>query len=347
MNADLAVLNLVDEPVLIQSSAEFVEGFVPPDYLVDGILQRRFIYSLTARTGSGKTAILLTIAAHVALSRAIGNCGVASGRVLIFAGENPDDVRMRWIAISQQMGFDINTIDVHFIPGAFKISELIDRVRAEAESVGQFALVGVDTSAAYFEGDEENNNVQLGAHARRLRDLVKLSGGPCVIVNCHPAKNATDDNLIPRGGGAFIAEMDGNLVCTKEDSTVSLHWQGKFRGPDFAPLAFQLRTVTHERLKDSNGRKIPTVIASYLSEASQEELAGDARAKQNQLLKVLAENDRASHADLAKKLGWFMRNGEPYKVMVQRALKKLEKYKLVTLERDGATITGKGRKAIQ
>src|SRR5262249_42607783 len=30
---------------LIQSSAQFVQGFVPPDYLIDGLLQRRFLYS--------------------------------------------------------------------------------------------------------------------------------------------------------------------------------------------------------------------------------------------------------------------------------------------------------------
>jgi hypothetical protein len=31
-------------PRLIQSSADFIRGFVPPDYLIDGVLQRRFCY---------------------------------------------------------------------------------------------------------------------------------------------------------------------------------------------------------------------------------------------------------------------------------------------------------------
>jgi hypothetical protein len=38
---------------LLQTSAEFVANFVPPDYLIDGWLQRRFVYSFTAPTGSG------------------------------------------------------------------------------------------------------------------------------------------------------------------------------------------------------------------------------------------------------------------------------------------------------
>jgi hypothetical protein len=333
---------------LIQSSAQFVDGFIPPDYLIDGVLQRRFVYSFTARTGSGKTAILLTMAAHVGLGRAIGNSAVTKGRVLIFAGENPDDVRMRWIALSQNMDFNIGAIDVHFIPGTFKISQLIECVRVEAGAIGGVSFVIVDTSAAFFEGEEENSNVQQGVHARRLRGLVNLPGGPCVVVACHPTKNAADDNLTPRGGGAFIAEMDGNLTGIKDDMAVELHWQGKFRGPDFPPVTFMLRTVTHERLKDSKERLIPTVIASHLSQAGQEELAGISRSNEKQLLAAIAENEGASHADLARHLGWFMRkDGEPYKVKVRRVLKKLEKYKLVTVGHDGATLTDKGSKALK
>ena len=46
---------------LIVSSKQFIANFVPPDYLIEGLLQRRFIYSFTGLTGAGKTAIgLLT-----------------------------------------------------------------------------------------------------------------------------------------------------------------------------------------------------------------------------------------------------------------------------------------------
>jgi hypothetical protein len=61
---------------MIQSSGRFTRGFVPPDYLVDGILQRRFCYTLTASTGVGKTAVMLRVSAHVALGRSIGNIPV-------------------------------------------------------------------------------------------------------------------------------------------------------------------------------------------------------------------------------------------------------------------------------
>jgi hypothetical protein len=328
---------------LLQSSAEFVQEFVPPDYLIEDILQRRFIYSITARTGGGKTAICLLIAASIAGGRPIGKFGVGRGRVLYLAGENPDDVRMRWIAMSQQMGFDA-AIDVHFIEGRFSISQMESRIRQEASEVGEFVLVVVDTSAAYFEGKDENDNKQLGDHARMLRGLIDaIPGGPTVLVCCHPPKNCGDDNLLPRGGGAFLAEVDGNLTCTKSGNIVELHWQGKFRGCEFAPLAFELKTKTHERLKTSKGRLIPTVVAFHLTDEGQQALAAVARSNEDQILEFLAGQPGASIAEIAKGLGWYTASGDPQKSKVHAAVGNLKKQRLVDSGRAGLALTERGR----
>jgi hypothetical protein len=333
---------------LIKSSAEFVAGFVPPDYLIDGILQRRFLYSMTGKTGAGKTAVALLMAASVGLGKPIGDHGVQQGRVIYFAGENPDDICMRWIAMSQQMDFDLETIDVHFIPKRFKISEAADQIRQEVAALGGAALVIIDTSAAFFEGDDENTNPQQQAHAARLRSLIELlPGGPTILVLCHPTKNASDDNLTPRGGGAFIAEGDGNLTCRMEDAGVELHWQGKFRGPDFAPINFLVHSVTHERLKDTKGRLVPTVVAKYLPEPAQAAMAQAKRSNEDQLLALLATNGRASNAELAKLAGWFMSDGSPYKTLVRRTLKGLEADKLITRTRDGWQLKSAGENALK
>lgn len=329
---------------LIVTSADFIAGFVPPDYLIDGLVQRRFCYSLTAPTGSGKTAILLLISASVALGRAIGEYRVERGRVLYLAGENPDDIRMRWLAMADSMQFDTKAIDVHFLPGVFRLSEISGKIRDEIEKIGSFDLVMVDTSAAYFEGDAENDNVQMGAHARRMRTLVTLPGEPCVIVACHPVKNAGTENLIPRGGGAFIAEIDGNLTASKTDAVVTLHWQGKYRGPDFAPIPFNLTTATTPTLKDSKGRLIPTVVAKPLSEGERSQAEANSRSDEDALLVAIADNDRASMADLAIALKWFQpKDGKPYKARVQRAAERLKKYKLVKVERRGLVLTPRGK----
>lgn len=334
-------------PRLIQSSAEFTRNFVPPDYLIDGILQRRFCYSLTATTGTGKTAVMLRAAAHVALGRPIGNLQVEQGKVLYFAGENPDDIRMRWIGLSGEMGFDEKEAEVYFIPSTFKISALRARVAEEMKRIGEFSLIVVDTSAAYFEGNEENSNTQMAAHARMLRSLCEMPGGPCVVIACHPIKNAGEDNLSPRGGGAFLAEVDGNLTARKADGAVAVHWQGKFRGPEFAEILFGLRAITNPRLKDSRGSPIPTVISYPMGDDAREEMAAVARTQEDQLLLKLSDTPSASLSDLAGSLGWNLQSGRPNKMKVSRTINKLEAAKLIKRDRDGITLTPAGEKAVE
>jgi AAA domain len=334
----------INRPV-VQSSAEFTRGYVPPDYLIDGLLQRRYCYSLTAKTGSGKTAITLALAAHIALGRPLGDREVEKGRVLMFAGENADDVCARWIALGQYMDFDIEEIDVHFVPGRFKISELIEKIRTEMEALGGCALLIIDTSAAYFQGDDENDNVQLGQHASNMREL-RIPGGPCTLINCHPPKNAGDDNLLPRGGGAFLAEVDGNLTARKSAMTVKLHWQGKFRGPEFEPISFLLKSVSTERLKDSKGRPIYTVFAKFLSDEAGEEMAKASRRDEDALLTNIAEHGHGSIANLAERMGWRTNKGAPQKSKAHAVVERLKAAKLIKLERERLVLTDAGRKAV-
>jgi hypothetical protein len=331
---------------LIISSAQFVAGFVPPDYLVDGLLQRRFSYCLTARTGDGKTAIALLLAACVALGIPFAGHATEKGRVLVLAGENPDDIRTRWVAMGEAMNFNVDEIDVYFVPGTFKISAMRDRITAEVEALGGVDLVIVDTSAAFLEGDDENSNTQQQAHARMLRGLVNLLDGPTILTNCHPVKNAADDNLIPRGGGSYIAEVDGNLTALRDDTAITMHWQGKFRGADFAPMTFMLVTDTYDRLRDSKGRLIPTVIARHLSDKAQEEIVVAARGDEDLALQALKEGAGGlSLADLAKQLGWLNAKFEPNKSRAQKTVNRLKRAKLVQLDRGRYVITEKGKKA--
>ena len=180
---------------VVQSSKTFIDGFVPPDFLLDGVLQRGFLYSLTGATGCGKTALALLIAAKIALDQQIAGREVSHGRVVILAGENSDDVRMRWLAMADSFNFDVDKIDVHFIDGVFSIVDFKGAVAEQIAALGGCQLIVVDTSAAYFEGGDENSNAEMGAHARSLRGFTAMDGRPTVLVLCHPTKSANPDNL--------------------------------------------------------------------------------------------------------------------------------------------------------
>jgi archaellum biogenesis ATPase FlaH len=310
-------------------------------------LQRRFIYSITGRTGEGKTAVCLRLAAHVAQGLQIGKAAVSRGRALYLAGENPDDIRMRWIALMEQMGLDATETEVDFVDGRFKIAEIPEHILNAARSQ-QYVLVIVDTSVAFSQSVDENSNTEQLQHAQKLRALIDLlPGGPTILVCCHPPKNAEDTNLQPRGGGAVIAEFDGNLTCRRTETVSELHWQGKFRGPEFAPIHFILRGVTSGRLKDSEGRLIYTVIAEPASDEAQEEISKAVVADNISVLKAVAADPGVSLAGIAKVCGWHTRAGEPDKSKAQRRVRSLERKKLIERDGDRIELTEKGKKTLE
>ena len=74
----------------------------------------------------------------------------------------------------------------------------------------------VDTSTAYFEGDDENNNVQMGKHARMLRSLAKLPGGPTIIIRCHPTKKPlTRTTLCPGAAARSLTRLIPTWFASK------------------------------------------------------------------------------------------------------------------------------------
>jgi hypothetical protein len=329
--------------IAVLSKAEFLRGFVPPDYLIDGILQRRFIYALTGQTGHVKTGIALRLAQLVDCGGSLAGHDVAQGRVAYLVGENPDDVRMRVIGDDAILG-NSGPGNIVFVPGRFNTDALLQRI----EALGALDLVIIDTSAAYFLGEDENSNQDLGEHARKLRRLVSLPGGPCVIALCHPTKYATGpEQLLPRGGSAFLAEIDGNMSAWMDDHLVTLHHSEKWRGPGFEPITFRRDKVTTEALKDSKGRLLTTVRAVVLSDEEEAQEAEATRSEENELL-IARLNGGASMsvADLARAAGWLTDGdlSKPHKSKVARVAKRLGKDGLMKQQRKKWDLTDKGEK---
>ena len=350
-NLDSIVGHANEAKKLLLSSAEFVAGFTPPDYLIDGLMQRRYVYSLTASTGAGKTCIALRIAMCVALGMKLAEMDVEKGSVLFFAGENPDDVRSRWIMLCELMEQNPDGIDVVFMAGTPPISnpEIRHRINAEAKRHGPFSLLIVDTSAAYFQGDDENNNKQLGDHARLMRSFTDLPGGPSVLVTCHPTKNPEMSNLVPRGGGAFLAEVDGNLVAIKQpgSTVVELNTHGKFRGPEFSPIPFKIVSGTSNKLVDTKGRSIWTVTAMPITELERASIDNSARTKYDALLAMMKNRPGLSLTGYAEALNWQNSKGDINKRLVQTAMTAMEKDKLVEKRNSRYFLTNKGKKATE
>lgn len=112
-------------------------------------------------------------------------------------------------------------------------------------------------------------------------------------------------------------------------------------------MYFLIKTVTHQELKDSKGRLIPTVICEPISDRRQEELEKQADADDLRILKYVAQFPRASLTDIAAGLGWTLFSGGPNKSRAQRAIKRLTGERLLKKSKQGFWIvTKEGKEAL-
>jgi hypothetical protein len=331
----------------ILTARQFLDTFTVPDYLIDGIIQRGRVYALTSPTGHGKTAVALLLGCMVATGRNIGNMEVEQGHVLFLAGENPDDLTARFHAACQTYGLiDPDHLPIHFMPGNFPVTpETAELLRRKIDATGNtYGLIIGDSVAAYFSGENENDNVQMGACARNWRILSKCRGTPAVIALSHPVKNPDRENLLPRGGGAFIAEIDVNLTLWAEGEreTTSLHWAGKIRGADFSPVNFALVPVKLIDKADKKGRPFMSVVATVQSEEQAQKVRETAISDENVVLDWLRRHPGITLRTIAENAGWVTIEGRAQSSKVHRLLKSLRTNKLVKNWRGKWVITDAG-----
>ncbi len=331
----------------LKTGKEFVADFTPPDYLIDGILQRGYFYTLTAKTGHGKTAWGLLAGICTAAGIKLGERECRQGAVCFFAGENADDVRARLIAQLDHLGLDIDKVSIHFFDQIIGIREHADYIAGEVERIGGASLIIIDSFAAFFAGEEENSNTETGRYARDLRGLCSLPGNPTVLALAHPTKNPGRDSLLPRGGGAIVAEVDGNLRLWSDDfQTTELHWCGKLRGPDFEPESYQMQPYTCAALSNDKG-SYPSVVAVPMTQGDIEQAAKRVRSNEDAVLDTMLSRPNGSIRSWCENLGWITEAGKPLTSKASRALAKLQRDKLVEKKRDRWKLTKAGRKEAQ
>jgi hypothetical protein len=339
---------------IVLTLTDFLSGYEPPAYLVDGLLIRSYFYSLTGNTGDGKTAIALLLSVYVALGgQRLGPHELEQGRVIYIAKENATDIRGRLIGMMHKLRIDPATIARNFlvVEQLDSLENDMPRIAAEAAAFGEVALVVIDTSAATFAGDNENDNPQALNHARLQRRFTTLPGKPCVLTLCHPPKNAnTREHLVPRGGGAFLNEVDGNFTAFGHGDKLSdLHWTGKLRGPDFEKITFHFATLYPMELADTKGRLLPTVVAEVVTEEQEAENEQRSVFQENRLLAAMAAIPNGSLADWARECGWTLQAGgtpKPNKSLIQRVLSRLMGMKFVNKNGRGYVLTPEGLAAV-
>lgn len=329
----------------IATGDPFADAVVAPAWLIEDIVQQGRLYGCTSLTSHGKTAVWLYNGVMIQAGQRIAGLDVVQGNVLYLAGENPEDLRLRMHGMRLDLGLKRGSLP-YVLPRAFALDQAgLDHLKQEIAKLGiDLVLIIIDTAASYFPGDDDNSNVQAGNYARTLRALTEVAGNPAVVALCHPVKNAGRDSLLPRGGGAFLNELDGNLTLWSETvgETTTLSYQGKIRGPAFSPFSYRLRPIP-AGLADKRGRPIETIIAEPMDDFEAATRQRQNVSNEDAVLKALHTDPTWSWAEIANFVGWT-KNGKPERWKVQRALAALEKARLVRNFRGKWQVTEAGEK---
>jgi hypothetical protein len=240
---------------------DFCAEFRPISYAVASLMRESSLYTFTGRTGEGKTSflVILTLAVATGRKELIGR-KVKKGRVAFCTAENPDDLRMRLMVACFVFNIDLDVVDRDIIVSDNRVAPeaIIEWIRATGEDL---TLIVIDTWQAYFDGRDANNPTQAVEFTRRFRPLASLEGRPVVIVAAHPIKNASDDNLLPYGGGSTLNEVDGNFTMLRDESGLyRLHWLGKIRGLPFDPLHFRIDRLDSPDVVTIEDARVPMPV---------------------------------------------------------------------------------------
>lgn len=348
--------DLVTPPVTQQApveKAEFVDAsrflsqYEPFNWLIDGLIVQAYAYSLTSLTQHGKTSVLVMLAVHIALGIPIGGIKVRRGKVAIMAGENPADFRIRLQAAVEAVGADPKDLDgwLYVLPHRFPIVQHAGWVAEKLAQIPDVALVIADTKTAYASaGDENANEVQIFEALAWRSVIERHPAKPALLLACHPVKNATRENLLPRGGGAFANEFDANLTLWKTDNITELGFN-KLRQPEFQPMQFRLAAWTMGQYSDMEGRKLTSVVAELMDDKAVEQAEAKRNEDENRLLYALLHHPKESLAGWADACGWRYSDPlKPNKQKVKRTLDALAKDRLVKQYRGRWVLTDSGKR---
>jgi hypothetical protein len=271
---------------VIHGAGEFMARAKPPEFILEKVIQRGQIYTLTAKWGHGKTALGLAMAMHIAAGIDFAGFRVKRSRVLYLAGENPFDVQMRSIALCREMEVTASMLDgwLYFSDKAFPINdkEIKDAFVREVKKVSDVDLVFVDTGPAHTEIEEENSNGKMHKVAVSMREMAGDLNNSALLTFMHPTQGATRDTLRSRGGGAYAGQVDGELLAWQDPITKQIEfWHStKFRGSGFDSVFFDLKRVDLDGFDDNFGNKAVSVIAIHANrviDTNSDEIGGDTR----------------------------------------------------------------------
>lgn len=195
--------------------AEFSAGR-PLEWIIKGVLPHGELGMVFGASGSGKSFLLIDMAAAVARGTPWRGLTVKQGRVCYVVAEGAAGFRKRIDAYCIHHEIHISELDLYVIADAPNLTQK-DHVKALTDgikSAGPFDLIVLDTLAAVTAGADENSAQDMGIVLDRARSIGRDTGAMTLLVH-HAGKQADRG---ARGSTALKGRVDVEIEVVRADN---------------------------------------------------------------------------------------------------------------------------------
>jgi hypothetical protein len=223
--------------------AEFASGDLEVEWLVKDLLPWGGLSVAYGAPGSGKTFAVMDIAMAVARGAPWrnGTLRTTQGAVVYVVCEGATGFKKRLKAFSLHHGVDLTDVPFYVINTAPNLLEEAHtkRLVEEINSLGEVALVVIDTLSRALHGGDENSSVDMGKAVAQCNTIYRNTGASLLLVH-HSGKDASKGL---RGWSGIKGALDAELEVTRQNDLRNLHVGKQKDEKEGQDYAFTLKPI--------------------------------------------------------------------------------------------------------
>ncbi len=215
----------------------------PPEWLLEGILEKDTAVVLSGAPGSGKSFVALDWSFSILLGKEWLGRKTKKGKILYIVAEGGRSAKKRIEAWCKSHGENYPTNpDIDLILGApnFRKKKEVDEL---IKQIGEdtFSLVVIDTLNRTFIGGDETKGVDIGLWGENIRRIQEITKSTILIIH-HLGKDATRG---ARGHSSIAGDYDTIMeqTITKKTKKITIKCIKQKEDEDFEDIEIGLAKI--------------------------------------------------------------------------------------------------------